>query len=572
MSVVTFKLMVSGFALAALVACGGGGGGTSTPSPTPVPTPAPTPTPTPIPLPQATLSSVVPANGATGVARDVKPVITLAVANATSSDGSKLSLISTSRTITFVATGALSADAKTVTVTLTPQTGAILAGDICTLTGDVSTTGTGGTTKTAISTSFSLYAEPVAVAKGLSLIAGTTNSPGSKDGALLDASFHSPGAMARDVQGNIYVADGCTTNGYDSHALIRKISPSGNVTTIAGSASYKVGSESDGRRCISGMTIAADGNLYTYDYHTKVVQRISPLGQVLDIAGAFGQRGTTDGKGVSARLNSWGLTSDPLNNLYLADEGNHTIRRIDASGNVTTLTGVAGVIGSADGTLQNARFDSPSLVKYDPLSNKLFIADMNGIRVVANEVVSTILPMASLNGDKCNGAPVSGFDVRSDGSVALTRCHYVTIFKDGALVNRWGSGYLPSDSDGTTATARFSYPSATLFQPDGDLLVADSSNNNIKRLSLTNGTAALYAGKRSYWTPSEGQGDAAKIPYIEYPYMTRTGEIWFRDSWRYLKLMNPDFLSGDLARNRQKRQRLGATLLRARLDTVGAFG
>jgi hypothetical protein len=514
------SIMVTLAGTLGLAGCGGGGGGGAT---------AVTPTPTPTPTPQATLTSIVPSTGATGIALDIKPVITLAISNATSSDATALSFVCSTRKIAFTSAAVLSTDGKTGTITLTPAASSVLAGDSCSITGDVSTSGAGGTVKTTVNTSFSIFSAPVSVAKGLSLIAGTINSPGSKDGALLDASFHRPGAMARDVQGNIYVADGCTANGFDSHALVRKISPSGNVTTFAGSAYYKVGSESDGRRCISGMTIAPDGNLYTYDYHTKVVQRITPLGQVLDVAGAFLQRGTTDGKGVSARFDSWGLTSDPQNNLYLADEGNHTIRRIDASGNVTTLTGVAGVVGSADGTLQNARFSSPSLVKYDTLSNKLFIADMNGIRVIANEVVSTILPMAILNADNCTGAPVSGFDVRSDGSVALTRCQKLSIFKDGALVNRWGSGYSEGDSDGTTATARFSYPSATLFQADGDLLVADTVNNNIKRLSLTNGTVALYAGKRSYWTPSGGQGEAAKIPYLEYPYITKTGEVWFRD-------------------------------------------
>ena len=154
-----------------LAGCGGGGGGGSTDAGSTPGTGAGgtgtgggrTPTvitvPDPAALTLAALSSVAPAAGATGVARDVTPVITLVVRNATSSDGAKLALVCNTRAIPFTSASVLSSDAKSITVKLTPQAGAILAGDACTLSGNVSTNGTTGAVNTTIGSSFSVFLE-----------------------------------------------------------------------------------------------------------------------------------------------------------------------------------------------------------------------------------------------------------------------------------------------------------------------------------------------------------------------------------------------------------------------------
>lgn len=514
----TFAVFLTALTLAA---CSGGGGSGGTVAPPP-------------PLPTATLSSIAPATGEAGVARTVNPVITLAISNAASSDASGLSLACTSGTISFTAASAVSADAKSLTVTLTPQTNAIVPGDACTLSGDVSTTGSGGTVKTAINTSFSVYTTPIV--QSLALIAGTTDTPGSTNGTLLTASFHYPRAIAKDAQGNLYVADGCDGAGkFDNHGLIRKIAPSGDVTSIAGSASYG-GMAHDGVgdqakfKCIIGMTATPDGNIYTSDRVTRIVQRITPKGEVTTIAGVRDQPGSADGTAMQARLHGGPITSDKQGNLFFTDDYNHTIRKIDTLGNVTTYAGQAGVIGDADGLLQSARFKYPSALKFDS-GGKLYVGDLNGIRVISNGSVSTAISFAQIMTDFCPGSsmPLDDIDVSDDGriAVAVANCRSVGIYQNNHLSVLIGKDWDVNDYDGTPSTSRFYFPGSVAFLPNGDLFISDFGHHNIKRYSASTNSVSLYAGQRNYISPIDGVGSTAKLNNSVCLYHSASGEIWF---------------------------------------------
>ena len=508
---------------------GNGGGGTS-----PVIT-----VPDPAALTLAALSSLAPASGATGIARDITPVITLAVRNATSSDGAKLSMVCNTRAIPFTSASALSADAKTMTVTLTPQAGAILAGDACTMTGNVSTSGPKGSVNTTIGTSFRIFLE--STVNKLSLIAGNPEQAGSRNGSTLNANFYAPGAMTKDAQGNVYIADGYTAFS-DSHGLIRKISASGSVTTLAGSTSYG-GAPQDGTgsqavfKGISGMTASPDGNLYTIEASTHIVRQVTPQGKVTTIAGAINQPGTADGPGLTARFQGAGITSDAKGNLFIADTGNHTIRKIDLLGNVTTFAGKAGEPGGTDGTVQNARFSSPYALKFD-ITGNLFVADRAGVRLVSNNTVSTPFSMARLMADICGaGLPVppSGIDVDSDGRVAIvySDCRRVGIYQDNKLLARLGGdGPVSStdfsvDVDGTPSDSRFFSPYGVIFSPTGDLLISDQGNRNIKLFSATTTAVSLYSGQRNFLTPVDGKGSAARISNPFCLYYSPSGSAWY---------------------------------------------
>ncbi len=536
-----------------LASCGGGGGGGT----------AVTPTPTPTQTPQATLASIVPASGATGVARDVKPVITLTVANATSSDGSKLALVCGGKTIAITAVSVLSADTKSMTVTLTPQGGAVQAGDSCTLAGDVSTAGAGGTAKTTISTAFSIFVAPSAVAKSLSLIVGAADSPGSKDGALLDASFNGPRALSVAADGTIFVADGCAS-GVTTHALYRKISPTGQVTTIAGTAAYlnvghptsnsayKVGTTDQFYGdCPAGIVALSDGTVYVSGKNA-VVEKITPQGQLSTVVGSWGQPGAVDGSGATARLTGGPVTVDTQGNLYIADVGNHVIRKMDPSGNLTTYAGQLGTIGTTDGTLQAARFWYPSSLKFDKNSGNLFVGDGNGIRVISNGVVSTLVDrptIAQAFGFKLPIGPevflpLNGLDVATDGRIAVTYANQrrALIFRGNTLAVTLGDGGT-DDVDGPPGAAKFFFPSGAAFLPNGDLLISDIGNNNIKRYSATTNTVSLWAGKRNYLAPQDGTGSAAKLSNPFCMVQSTAGDIWFTQGGSVRKLDTAGVLS-----------------------------
>ena len=493
-------------------------------------------TQTTTPAPTAELFETAPKAGDVDIPKDVRPSINLTVANATSSDGSKLVFTCNGRKIVFTSTSNRTfGNFSQMNVSLTPQKGSVAIGENCTLAGSVTTTGPGGTVSTAINTSFSIYAAPVANAT--TLLAGTADSPGSKDGARLAATFNTPGAMARDAQGNIYVTDGCTGD-IKSHALIRKISPAGMVSTTGGSNAYGGSyymNNFDGKRCWT-LTTHPDGNLYTADWVNAIVERITPSGEITTIAGLRGSTGSTDGLGTAARFNRpFGIASDTQGNLFVSDINDHTIRKIDVAGNVTTYAGQAGVVGTADGAVQSARFNSPTSLKFDS-NGKLYVSDRVGIRVIDNGIVTTAITFATMMRDMCSVGAIlstSDIDISSDGRLAITiaNCSTVGVYKNNQLQTLLGaySGNR-NDVDGTAAASRFFFPSGLAFSQTGELLISDNAFHNIKTYSANNNQVILYAGKRYPSVPTDGSLGVSKLTNPFCLHLSANGDIWFNGS------------------------------------------
>src|SRR5207237_879105 len=142
---------------------------------------------------------------------------------------------------------------------------------------------------------------------------------------------------------------------------IRKITPAGAVTTLAGTAEQIGAADGTGNaaRFSSPFGVAVDGasNVYVADTYNNTIRKIAPAGAVTTLAGSAGQYGSADGTGNAARFNSpFGVAVDSVSNVYVADTYNYTIRKITPAGEVTTLAGSAGQYGSADGLGSAARF------------------------------------------------------------------------------------------------------------------------------------------------------------------------------------------------------------------------
>ena len=135
-------------------------------------------------------------------------------------------------------------------------------------------------------------------------------------------------------------------------------------TTLAGRASIGLedGTAADARfQNPHGLALDLYGNLYIADTGNHTIRKITPAGSVTTLAGTAEQPGSTDGTGAAARFNApQGVAVDPAGNVYVADTGNHTIRKITPAGSVTTLAGQAGIKGAADGAAANALFDPVS--------------------------------------------------------------------------------------------------------------------------------------------------------------------------------------------------------------------
>jgi sugar lactone lactonase YvrE len=204
----------------------------------------------------------------------------------------------------------------------------------------------------------------------VSILAGS-GATGSADGQGTAASFNEPWGLCADSLGNVYVAD--TRNN-----KIRKIDVNGNVTTLAGTGSFGTSNGAALASTFGNPTgVAIDENtgiIYVADHLTHIIRRIDPAGNVSTLAGSPYLTGTANGTGNNARFDRpYGIRLDNNGNIIVADEWNHTIRRVTPTGLVTTIAGT-GTIGSTDGQGAAAAFNYPWDVAID-VNDNIFVAD-----------------------------------------------------------------------------------------------------------------------------------------------------------------------------------------------------
>jgi sugar lactone lactonase YvrE len=206
----------------------------------------------------------------------------------------------------------------------------------------------------------------------VSTLAGLAGVAGSSDGFGSSARFRNPWGVAVDGMGNVFVAD-------MSNDAIRKITPDGMVSTVAGQVgvSGNVDGAGAGAQFNHPFAVAVDSadNLYVSDSANNTIRKITPGGVVSTFAGLPGSTGSTDRVDNNARFSDpQGLAVDGAGNLYVADTGNHTIRKIAPRGKVTTLAGLAGTSGTTDGNSKEARFNSSGGLAVDQSGN-IYVAD-----------------------------------------------------------------------------------------------------------------------------------------------------------------------------------------------------
>ncbi len=252
----------------------------------------------------------------------------------------------------------------------------------------------------------------------VSTLAGS-GKQGAEDGKGVAASFFFPAALASDANGTVYVAD--THNN-----MVRKISPDGMVTTIAGRLTPAIAKYRDTVIKFDnpyGIAVDKHGNVFVADWERDMIKKISPDGKITAFAGN-GEKGAKDGQGTAAEFFlPEGLAVDQAGNLYVADCYNNMVRKITPEGMVSTLAGNPKK-GSGDGKGKAASFSHPDGLAVDRAGN-VFVADVgnNKIRKITPGGVVTTIAGAGKRGAQ-NGA---------GGTATFYRPFGLTIDKAGNL-------------------------------------------------------------------------------------------------------------------------------------------
>ena len=337
-------------------------------------------------------------------------------------------------------------------------------------------------------------------------IAGTAGTSGSTNGLGTVALFNYPASVVvTGNSSNIYVAD-------YGNSTIRKIIPlSGKwvVTTISGTAGTTGSDDGTGTNALfnypTGIAINDSGTLYVADYGNSTIRAIVPLAGswvVTTVAGTAGTTGSDDGLGSEALFYyPISVAVDSAGNVYVADYGNNTIRQItmvESTWVVTTIAGKAGKSGSADGTNSSARFDSPAGVAVDSAGN-VYVADYGNdtIRKITpsgtNWVVTTIAGQAGKSGsiDGANNTArfhqPSGLAVDANNNLYVADVGNDVIRKIIPVGTNWvvttiaGTAGKSGSANGTGSSARFNRPMGVTTDSSGNLYVADTYNDTIRR-------------------------------------------------------------------------------------------
>src|SRR5579871_538226 len=356
----------------------------------------------------------------------------------------------------------------------------------------------------------------------INTFAGSGQFKYSPDGGLATSSFFSfpqwSGGVAVDANGNIFVAD-------TGNQRVRKISPTGVVTTVAGNGTF--GYSGDGGPATqaslaldsnsSQQSLAVDraGNLYIADTDNSRVRKVDATGTITTFAGGGNGAVGDGGPAASATVRPFGITFDAGNNLYIVD-GQNRVRKV-TNGTISTVAGTGQSGFSGDGGLATAaQLSGATSVAVDAAGN-IYIADSFNFRIRQVNPAGVISTFAGTGQTGCtpSGTPASqtsfgieyhaGLAVDTAGSVYLADTFCSTIQKiSGGTVNIVvGTGAQDFSGDGGFSTsAGLRFPTAITFDSSGNLYFVDSQNDRVRKVFVNGPAFSVSPSSLSFTAPA----------------------------------------------------------------------
>lgn len=385
-----------------------------------------------------------------------------------------------------------------------------------------------------------------ATTKTITTIAGSASVGFAGDGgAALAASLNDPSGLAIDASGVIYLSD--TDNN-----RIRSVSPGGIITTIAGTTLDEP--TGDGGSATSailgdpvGVAVDASGNVYIADNTHHQIRRVTPDGLISTVAGTgdAGYRASDEGKpAVNAWLNGPKFVMlDAAGNLYITDTLNHRVRKVDTAGNITTIAGSGAAGYDGDGAQATTKsLNYPIALAFDASGN-LLIADTqnNRVRKVDGTGIITTIAGTGVQGFGGDNQAATGAKLAWPWALAVRGAEIFIgdmlnqrirrIDATGKISTFAGTGTAGFNGDNISATSAQIYnPRGLAFDASGQLLIADSANNRLRRIDLA-GKITTIAGTGADTT--SGDGALATLAQLGDPYaiaLDSSGRIYTASS------------------------------------------
>jgi uncharacterized protein (TIGR03437 family) len=360
-------------------------------------------------------------------------------------------------------------------------------------------------------------------------------------GQAKDASLNDPERVVVDGQGNVYFSE-------SGNHRVRKVAPDGTITTYAGNGVSGFTGDNGPATSASlnypvGLALDAQGNLYIADYQNHRIRRVSPQGTITTIAGNGTAGFSGDGgPATQAAINASGVGASTTGEIYIADLWNNRIRRVSQQGVITTVAGngTAGFSGDG-GPATAAALNQPYDVQVDA-QGVLYISDYNNVRIrrVSNGTISTYVGNG-FTGSGGDGSPAAeaphnyAFAVSIAPSGALligdTSGHRVKSVTNGILKFIAGNGRQITSPDGAPAiVALLNGPHGVRLERSGELLIADTYNHQIRRIRA-NGTLVNVAGTgEPNFSGDGGPATAATLQNPEDVAVDAAGNIYIADT------------------------------------------